>query len=235
MTVVVPQVTLVGERVRLEPLGLQHVDALVEAALGATQTDRHAWIPDPDPDAVAAYIQVAIEAYASGSALAFATVALGHDRKREGSSDGVSDGSDEPAEKVVGSTRFAHLDRWPWPPSLPMPAERNSGVGPDSAELGGTWLTDGVRRTSVNSEAKLLMLTHAFEIWRCERIWLQCDHRNANSRASIERIGAQFEGLTRNHRFGWDGSVRTSAVFSFVLDEWPLAKAHLVSLLGGTR
>ncbi len=74
---------------------------------------------------------------------------------------------------------------------------------PDEVEVGGTWLAASVQRTPLNTEAKLLLLGHAFEMWGVHRVALATDARNERSRAAIERIGARFEGVLRNHRFSY--------------------------------
>ena len=71
---------------------------------------------------------------------------------------------------------------------------------PDEVEIGGTWLAADVQRTAVNTEAKLLLLTHAFDVWNVDRVALATDERNERSRAAIARLGATFEGILRNHR-----------------------------------
>ena len=90
--------------------------------------------------------------------------------------------------RVVGCTRFMELRWW-----------RGREV-PDEVEIGGTWLAADAQRTPINTEAKLLLLTHAFERWEVSRVALCTDVRNARSRTAIERIGARFEGVLRHHR-----------------------------------
>src|SRR6185369_11604089 len=85
-------------------------------------------------------------------------------------------------------TRFLEMRRWRGRPE------------PDEVEVGGTWLAADVQRTPVNTEAKLLLLTHAFEVWHVDRVALATDVRNERSRRAIERIGARFEGVLRHHR-----------------------------------
>ena len=106
---------------------------------------------------------------------------------------------------------------------------------PDEVEIGGTWLNARVQRTNVNTEAKLLLLTHAFEVWRVQRVALCTDERNMRSRNAIERIGASFEGVLRHHRpskvAGEEGRLRNSALFAIVDDEWPAVKERLVARL----
>ena len=101
---------------------------------------------------------------------------------------------------------------------------------PDVVDIGFTWLAGSAQRTPVNTEAKLLMMTHAFEVWRVHRVALQTDVRNKRSWAAIERIGGQLDGIMRADRPGSDDTVRTSARFSIVASEWPDVKARLTAL-----
>ena len=128
---------------------------------------------------------------------------------------------------VVGSTRFFDLDQWAWPQGHPRHGQRE----PDVCEIGYTWLTSSAIRTPVNTEAKLLMLTHAFESWQVLRVCLHTDMRNLRSRAAIERIGGRFEGVLRAHRMAADFTARDSARYSIVQAEWPEVKRRLISLL----
>jgi RimJ/RimL family protein N-acetyltransferase len=101
---------------------------------------------------------------------------------------------------------------------------------PDACEIGYTWLTRSAIRTAANTEAKLLMLTHAFEAWQVLRVCLHTDVRNERSRAAIERIGGRFEGILRAHRMAADYIARDSARYSIVASEWPAVKQRLVHL-----
>ncbi len=118
------------------------------------------------------------------------------------------------SEKVVGTTRFSSIDR----------ASRRM-------EIGWTWIARPWQRTRVNTEAKYLMLRHAFEELHALRVELKTDSLNARSRAAILRIGATQEGVFRNHVVTSEGRVRHSVYFSFISEEWPTAKAHLERLL----
>lgn len=124
---------------------------------------------------------------------------------------------------AVGCTRFMELRRWRDRPE------------PDEVEIGGTWLAADAQRTPVNTEAKLLQCTHAFEVWSVVRVAWCTDARNERSRAAIERLGASFEGILRNHRpstvEGELGRPRDTAMFAMTADEWPAAKARLESRL----
>ena len=124
---------------------------------------------------------------------------------------------------VVGCTRFM---------SPLWPLDRDD---PDEIEVGGTWLSSSAQRTAINGEAKLLLLTHAFEQWQVQRVAICTDARNDQSRRAIERIGATFEGVLRRHRrstrAGEDGMLRDTATYSVIADEWPAVRAHLRDLL----
>ncbi len=127
---------------------------------------------------------------------------------------------------LVGCTRFLDLRWWA---GRTIPAE---------AEIGGTWLALDAQRTAINSEAKLLLLTHAFEVWQVERLAICTDERNERSRAAISRLGATFEGVLRHHRqqaghHTQPGAPRNTAVYSIVPDEWPTIKHRLEERLHG--
>ncbi len=125
---------------------------------------------------------------------------------------------------VIGSTRFFNLERWAWPAGHPS---HGRGV-PDACEIGYTWLAHSALRTAANTEAKLLMLTHAFETWEVLRVCLHTDVRNLRSRAAIERIGGRFEGILRAHRMAADFIPRDSARYSIIAEEWPVVNQRLV-------
>ena len=98
-------------------------------------------------------------------------------------------------------------------------------------EIGATWLGPDAQRTGINTEAKLLMLTHAFESWLVRRVRFQTDSRNERSRNAIERLGAQLDGVIRGDRVATDGAIRDSAVFSILDSEWHSVKDQLSALL----
>ena len=99
------------------------------------------------------------------------------------------------------------------------------------AEIGHTWVAAPWRRSGLNTESKLLLLTYGFETLGLARIQLITDARNERSRQAIARIGGTFEGILRNHRWGFDGKLRDSVYFSFVDREWPEKKAALAAKL----
>ncbi len=203
----IPDTILSGKYIRLEPLALQHVDALVEAS--AIDPALYAWSPVPRSRTEAAtYIETALAWQQAGKALPFAIVR-------------IDDGA------VIGSTRFFDLELWAWPPGH----ARHGRVAPDGCEIGYTWLTRSAVRTRANTEAKLLMLAHAFEMWEVLRVCLHTDVRNERSRAAIERIGGKFEGILHSHRMAADFIARDSARFSIVAAEWPDVKVKLTGLL----
>jgi N-acetyltransferase len=116
--------------------------------------------------------------------------------------------------RVIGSTRFMNIDR----------ANRR-------VEIGSTWIAPAWQRTAVNTEAKYLMLRHAFEVWGCIRVELKTDALNQKSRNAILRIGAKEEGTLRRHVVTWTGRVRDSVYFSILDSEWPEVKARLQTKL----
>ena len=128
-----------------------------------------------------------------------------------------------PGGVIVGATRF--LDpRWPL-----------ARDDPDEVEIGGTWLAADAQRTPVNTEAKLMLLTHAFDVWGVQRVAICTDARNERSRLAIERIGATFEGVLRRHRPSAvpdDGDrLRDSAMYSITAPEWPAVRNTLEARL----
>jgi N-acetyltransferase len=122
--------------------------------------------------------------------------------------------------RVVGSTSFLDPQHWP------------GGRGRlDSIEIGATWLAASAQRTVVNSEAKLLMLVHAFDVLEVHRVVLNTDARNERSRAAIARIGATFEGVLRGYRYGVEGTPRDTATFGIPALDWPDVRARLEARL----
>jgi RimJ/RimL family protein N-acetyltransferase len=112
--------------------------------------------------------------------------------------------------RVVGSTRYGNIDRV------------NRKV-----EIGWTWVGRNWQRTFVNTDAKYLMLRHAFETWGCLRVEFKTDSLNERSRNALARIGAQEEGTFRNHMIVHDGRLRHSVYYSIIDSEWPAVKAAL--------
>ncbi len=118
--------------------------------------------------------------------------------------------------KVVGSTRYLNM----------LPEHR-------SLEIGWTWLGQEWQRTGVNTEAKLLLLRHAFERLRCLRVEFKADARNLRSQRALERIGAMREGVLRKHRIVQNDFSRDSVYFSVLDTEWPAVKRRLAQLREG--
>ena len=116
--------------------------------------------------------------------------------------------------QVIGSTRFMNIDR----------ANRR-------VEIGSTWIAPAWQRTPVNTEAKYLMLRHAFEVWQCMRVELKTDDLNQRSRNAILRLGAKEEGTLRRHLITWTGRVRDTVYFSILDNEWPAVKKNLEAKL----
>src|SRR5450432_1584911 len=168
--------TLHGKHVRLEPLDLGHIEGLVAASAGDSELYR--WSPVPRGDVEAKkYVETALAWKAAGTAVPFAIVR-------------TSDGA------VIGSTRFWNLEYWAWPVGHPSHGRK----APDACEIGYTWLERSAIRTGANSEAKFLMLAHAFEKWKVLRVCFHTDARNERSQAALERIGGKREGILRAHR-----------------------------------
>ena len=187
-------VTLEGKFVRLEPMSIEHVDALWGAG-----NDESLWrlIPSniASRDDMKKYVEIALADRDRGVSLPFVTI-------------------EKASERVIGSTRFGNIE-----------------VANRKTEIGWTWITPKFQRTFVNTEAKLLMLTHAFETWKCIRVELKTDALNSQSRNAILRLGAKQEGIFRNHMITDSGRYRDSVYFSIIDTEWESIKANLTSKL----
>jgi RimJ/RimL family protein N-acetyltransferase len=120
--------------------------------------------------------------------------------------------------QIVGSTRFFNVDA------------KNRRL-----EIGHTWYARRAQRTAVNTECKLLLLTHAFEAAGCIAVEFRTHWFNHASRAAIARLGAKQDGVLRNHQLLPDGSRRDTVVFSIIDSEWPAARRHLLFLLDGAN
>jgi RimJ/RimL family protein N-acetyltransferase len=185
---------LEGSVVRLEPLGLHHLDGLSAVGL-----DPEIWrftIAKVDSrSAMERYIAQALAEQRAGIALPFATLL-------------------QASGKVIGSTRFHSA----------VPVHRR-------VEIGWTWLGRAWQRTAANTEAKYLMLRHAFESWGCLRVEFKTSALNQRSRAALSRIGAVEEGILRSHMINEDGTVRDSVYFSILESEWPGVKLKLERMM----
>jgi RimJ/RimL family protein N-acetyltransferase len=204
--------TLEGTFVRLEPLTEAHIPALVAAAALDRRTYQWTYTPD-GVEQMTDYVRDALAKVAAQAHVAFATV-------RRGAGPGGSD-------LVVGATRFCELAYWQWPPGA---SHQRHGV-PDVVDIGYTWLAGPAQRTHVNTEAKLLMMTHAFDRWDVRAVQIRTDARNDRSRAAIERLGFVLDGVIRADMPGADGTERNSAVYSMLAAEWPVNRRRLVARL----
>jgi len=121
---------------------------------------------------------------------------------------------DRASERAVGITTFMNAD------------EANRRV-----EIGSTWYRRSVQRTSLNTECKLLLLRHAFEVLDCIAVEFRTHFFNQASRRAIERLGARLDGILRNHRLSSNGTLRDTCVYSVIDSEWPTVRTHLAHLL----
>ncbi|WP_042161485.1 GNAT family N-acetyltransferase [Paenibacillus gorillae] len=204
-------VTLCGRLVSLEPMTINHANALSDAASENRSFYSFTYVPDGLEDAQR-YIEIALADSSKNRAMPFVVRHLETDR-------------------IVGTTRFLDLEVFTWPP--PWPPGVASGpsptdlVPPTVAEIGSTWYATSFQRTGVNTECKLLMLTHAFDSWKTARVTLKTDARNTPSRSAIQRLGAAFEGIRRAHAPASDGSIRDTAYYSILAEEWPAVRSNL--------
>jgi N-acetyltransferase len=203
-------IVLQGQHVRLEPLEYRHIDGLVAAA--GTDAELYRWSPVPQSkEAAAKYVDTALAWQEARTGVPFAIVRTEDDA-------------------VIGSTRFWNIERWAWPPPHP----RHGREAPDVCEIGYTWLARSAIRIGANTESKLLMLRHAFEVWEVLRVCFHTDARNLRSQAALERIGGQREGVLRAHRMAADFIPRDSVRYSIIAAEWPTAKKRLIEFMNRT-
>ena len=176
---------------RLEPLELDHVEALAGVGL---ESELWRWQPAAitTVDEMRAYVLSALEQQRQGTGLPFVIV-------------------ERASGRVIGSTRYFEI----------APAHRR-------LEIGATWLTSSHQRTGANTEAKLLLLTHAFETLRTLRVVFKTEALNERSRQAILRLGAVEEGTFRQHLLAASGRPRDMVYFAILEDEWPAVKAGLV-------
>ena len=203
---------LENAHVRLEPLGKEHITALTAAATEDRSTYAIAPVPR-DRDEMEQYV---VAATSDSHVYPFATF-------------------DKLTGKIVGSVRLMNLEWWSWPIG-PIEVEdeprvRTNGDPPDACEIGAAWLAKSAQRTHVNTSACLLLMGHAFDLWRVHRLVLKTDVRNERSRNAITRLGAKFEGELRQHLPAADGIVRDTAMFSIIRAEWPDVRARLEKLV----
>ncbi len=198
-----PIPTLKGNLVRLEPLTLEHVDGLLEAANEDRSSYGMTSVPD-DRDGTEGFISDMLRMWEAGEVIPFAQI-------------------DVESNRPVGVTRL-----------MTIRSLRHFAT-PYAVEIGGTWLAKSAQRSGINTEAKLLLLDYAFETWHVGRVDLKTDARNDRSRNAILRIGASFEGVLRHWQpslvEGEEGTLRDSAMFSIVDEQWPSVRERLCSLL----
>ena len=189
MTLIEP-VTLRGNLVTLEPLGLEHHDELVEAV-----RDGEVWnlwyTVVPTPGRMREEIERRLAEQEAGTMLPFVS---------RRNSDGV----------VLGMTTFMAIDA-----ELPR------------VEIGSTWNRASASGSGTNVDAKLLLLTHAFEVLGCPAVEFRTHWMNAQSRAAIERLGAKLDGVLRSHTRMADGSLRDTCVYSIIASEWSQVRSGL--------
>jgi RimJ/RimL family protein N-acetyltransferase len=202
---VIPVPLLTGQTVTLRPLALADAAALAAAASESRASYGFIRVPD-GVEAARRYVELALADRDAGHRVPFAIVWR---------------------DRVAGSTSYLDVQRWRWPEGSPH--QRTDR--PDSVEIGSTWLAASAQRTRCNTEAKHLLLSHAFDVWDVHRVCLKTDERNAQSRRAIERLGARFEGLRRSDMPAADGTVRTSAFYSIVRAEWPEVRRKLADAL----
>jgi N-acetyltransferase len=203
-------VHLTGEHARLEPLSTAHVPGLAAAAAEDRSSYALTRVPD-GPAETAEYVRTALTEQAGGQVLPFAVVRTSDDA-------------------VVGSTRYLDMEVL-GRPGVVLPDDE---YPPTVVEVGSTWYAASAQRTPINTEAKLLLLGHAFDVWGALRVTLKTDARNERSRTAIARLGARFEGIRRAHTTASDGTIRDSAYYSIVGTEWPGVRAGLRRRLGRT-
>jgi len=203
-------VQLTGRVVRLRLVKRGDESALLEAANGDRSSYAFTWVPATMAEAID-HVAAQIDEFESLRAVPFVV-------------------EDVVTDRIVGQTRFLDLeffeDRF-----VPQLTPRDPRKPPRAVEIGGTWYSASVQRSAVNTECKLLMLAHAFEVWDVERVSLKTDARNERSRRAIERIGARFEGIRRAHMRAPDATIRDSAYYSIIAAEWPTVRTALESLL----
>jgi len=201
--------TLVGQLVILEPLTADDANAIAVAAAGDRSSYGHTQVPD-GADEAAMYAGHLISEAKNGRVAPF-----------------VQQRVTPHGTEIVGCTRFMD-PQWPL-----------GRADPDEIEIGGTWLTSSAQRTGVNTEAKLLLLAHAFETWHVQRVAICTDARNLQSRRAIERIGAQLDGILRRHRPSFGGMatnrLRDTAAYSITIDDWPAVQERLRDLTAAVR
>jgi N-acetyltransferase len=200
MTLAVSSLGLLGSQVALVPMERLHFAGLLAAATADRASFALTSVPK-DAAELERYVADALSERERGVGLPFVICAA-------------------TSGQVLGSTRFASIQRWACPPEHW-----------DAVEIGWTWLLPSVQRSGINREMKWLMLEHAFAQRRARRVQLKTDARNLRSREAITGIGATFEGILRNFGPAADGPVRDVAMFSIIDSEWPEVATRLKAKL----
>jgi RimJ/RimL family protein N-acetyltransferase len=193
----IEKTTLIGARLKLEPLSQNHLPRLAEAIADGVLWELPVTFV-PHPDDLLQFFSDAEAAFLAQKELAFVMI-------------------DRASESVVGSTRFRCIN-----------------IGHKRVEIGFTFIAQSWQRTHVNTEAKYLMLRHAFDHWNFNRVEFLTDLMNSKSRSAIARIGAREEGVVRSHMVMRDGRIRDSVMFSVIGTEWPSVKQSLELKLNPT-
>lgn len=188
-------ITLKGQYATLEPLSLDHHDALI-AAVSDGKLWKLWYTSIPKPENMRAEIERRLKLQEQGSMLPFVT------RRHD-------------TGALCGMTTYMNAD----------PVHRR-------VEIGSTWTAASAQRTGINTECKLMLLSHAFEALHCIAVEFRTHWMNQQSRAAILRLGAKQDGILRNHQRMPDGSLRDTVVFSIIESEWPAVKRHLQFKLG---
>ncbi|MBO9538491.1 GNAT family protein [Herbaspirillum sp.] len=188
-------ITLKGHFANVEPLSLEHHDALI-AAVSDGKLWKLWYTSIPKPENMRAEIERRLHLQQQGSMLPFVV------RRND-------------TGALCGMTTYMNADA----------ANRR-------VEIGSTWYAASAQRTGINTECKLMMLTHAFEDMHCIAVEFRTHWMNQQSRAAIARLGAKQDGILRNHQRMADGSLRDTVVFSIIESEWPSVRRHLQYKLG---
>jgi len=188
-------ITLKGRYATLEPLSLEHHDALI-AAVSDGKLWKLWYTTIPKPENMRAEIERRLHLQEQGSMLPFVT------RRHD-------------TGALCGMTTYMNVDA----------VHRR-------VEIGSTWTAASAQRTGINTECKLMLLTHAFENLNCIAVEFRTHWMNMQSRNAILRLGAKQDGVLRNHQRMPDGSLRDTVVFSIIESEWPTVKRHLQFKLG---
>ena len=194
-----------GVEVTLRPLSVDDVEALTAALAESREHYGFSEIPE-GLEETRRYVEKALGQQAAEQRIPFTIVWCG---------------------RVVGTTSYYDFQPWEWPVGCDLQRLDR----PDTLEIGYTWLAASAQRTRCNTEAKYLLLSHAFDFWEVHRVCLRTDVRNERSRRAIERLGAQFEGVRRADMPGEDCTVRDSAFYSIVIAEWPQLQNRLKEIL----